>query len=97
VRKGLEGREAVTPTIKSMHCMDFIVGVTEPPQSPVGVAGCAHINYSLFTLTRFILIGFVRAVSVVNLKGEFIAKNMPKNYPLTTVANRVKLVNGIYR
>jgi hypothetical protein len=32
---GLEGREAVAPSIKNMHGMFFIDGVTEPPQSPV--------------------------------------------------------------
>jgi hypothetical protein len=35
VRKGLEGREAVAPSIKTMRCMVFMLGVTEPPQSPV--------------------------------------------------------------
>jgi preprotein translocase subunit SecD len=49
VRKGLEGREAVAPTKKSMPCMDFLVGVTEPPQSPVGVAGCARITHKRIT------------------------------------------------
>jgi hypothetical protein len=37
---GLEGREAVAPNIKNMHCMFFIFAVTEPPQSPVFCGYC---------------------------------------------------------
>jgi hypothetical protein len=39
-----------------MHGMFFIAGVTEPPQSPVGAAGCAQIisnHYSLIHLSDF--------------------------------------------
>jgi hypothetical protein len=43
VRKGLKGRGAVASKTKNMRCMFFVFGVTEPPQSPVGVAGCARI------------------------------------------------------
>jgi hypothetical protein len=43
VRKGLKGRVAVASNKKNMHCMFFLFDVTEPPQSPVGVAGCARI------------------------------------------------------
>jgi hypothetical protein len=47
--QGIEGaRSGRVNHKKSMHGF-FMVDATEPPQSPVGVAGCAQINYPLTT------------------------------------------------
>jgi hypothetical protein len=60
VRKGLKGREAVAPSIKNMHGMFFIDGVTEPPQSPAVLRKKCAQNLQMRSQ---ILIGAIRKKS----------------------------------